>query len=93
MWVFEEKVNGQNLTDIINSTHENVKYLPNIKLPTNVVAVPDILKAVEGASLLVFVVPHQFVRGICRELIGKLEPNVRAISLIKVHYINLGSGR
>ena len=25
MWVFEEKVDGQNLTDIINTKHENVK--------------------------------------------------------------------
>jgi glycerol-3-phosphate dehydrogenase (NAD+) len=25
MWVFEEKVNGQNLTEIINTKHDNVK--------------------------------------------------------------------
>ena len=28
MWVFEEKVDGKNLTEIINTQHENVKYLP-----------------------------------------------------------------
>ena len=28
MWVFEEQVDGKNLTDIINTEHENVKYLP-----------------------------------------------------------------
>lgn len=28
MWVFEEQVNGRNLTEIINTEHENVKYLP-----------------------------------------------------------------
>lgn len=33
MWVFEENVNGRNLTDIINTDHENVKYLPGHKLP------------------------------------------------------------
>lgn len=37
MWVFEEMVNGSKLTEIINSTHENVKYLPGHKLPENVV--------------------------------------------------------
>lgn len=37
MWVFEETVNGRKLTDIINSDHENVKYLPGHKLPENVV--------------------------------------------------------
>lgn len=28
MWVFEEQVDGRNLTDIINTQHENVKYVP-----------------------------------------------------------------
>lgn len=37
MWVFEELVDGKKLTEIINETHENVKYLPNHKLPANVV--------------------------------------------------------
>lgn len=37
MWVFEENVDGRNLTDIINMEHENVKYLPGYKLPENVV--------------------------------------------------------
>ncbi|XP_030637899.1 glycerol-3-phosphate dehydrogenase 1-like protein isoform X2 [Chanos chanos] len=36
MWVFEENVNGRKLTDIINTEHENVKYLPGYKLPENV---------------------------------------------------------
>ncbi|ORE04961.1 NAD-dependent glycerol-3-phosphate dehydrogenase, partial [Rhizopus microsporus var. microsporus] len=32
-WVFEEQIDGRNLTDIINTEHENVKYLKGIKLP------------------------------------------------------------
>ncbi|POW10387.1 hypothetical protein PSHT_08803 [Puccinia striiformis] len=31
MWVFEEQVNGKNLTSIINENHENVKYLPGVQ--------------------------------------------------------------
>ena len=38
MWVFEETVNGRKLTEILNTDHENVKYLPGHKLPTNVVS-------------------------------------------------------
>lgn len=38
MWVFEEMVNGKKLTEIINTEHENVKYLPGHKLPKNVVS-------------------------------------------------------
>lgn len=39
MWVFEEMVDGRKLTEIINTDHENVKYLPGRKLPDNVVRV------------------------------------------------------
>ena len=83
MWVFEEVVQGRKLTEIINSTHENVKYLPNIPLPDNIVATPELLNSVEGASLLVFVIPHQFVKGVCEQLKNKIAPHCRAISLIK----------
>lgn len=38
MYVFEEMINGKKLTEIINETHENVKYLPGHKLPANVVS-------------------------------------------------------
>lgn len=38
MWVFEEMIDGKKLTEIINETHENVKYLPGHKLPENVVS-------------------------------------------------------
>ena len=40
MWVFEEMVNGSKLTEIINTSHENVKYLPGHKLPPNLVRSP-----------------------------------------------------
>ncbi|KAJ8354302.1 hypothetical protein SKAU_G00218690 [Synaphobranchus kaupii] len=83
MWVFEETVNGRKLTDIINTEHENVKYLPGYKLPDNVVAVPKLRDAAEGADLLVFVVPHQFIRKLCDEMVGCVSEKARGISLIK----------
>lgn len=43
MYVYEEMINGKKLTEIINETHENVKYLPGIKLPPNVVSCHDLL--------------------------------------------------
>ncbi|GKB98912.1 glycerol-3-phosphate dehydrogenase [NAD(+)] [Tanacetum coccineum] len=46
MWVFEESLpSGEKLTDVINRTNENVKYLPGIKLGNNVVADPDLENA------------------------------------------------
>lgn len=38
MFVYEEMIDGKKLTEIINETHENVKYLKGHKLPTNVVS-------------------------------------------------------
>ncbi|XP_011270240.1 glycerol-3-phosphate dehydrogenase, variant [Capsaspora owczarzaki ATCC 30864] len=83
MYVYEEVVNGRKLTEIINTEHENVKYLPGIKLPSNVVAVPDVVEAAKDANILVFVVPHQFVINICKSLHGKIAHDAKAISLIK----------
>lgn len=38
MFVYEEMIDGKKLTEIINTTNENVKYLPGHKLPKNVVS-------------------------------------------------------
>ena len=69
MWVFEEQVDGKNLTEIINTTHVNVKYLPGATLPDNIVAVPDLKAAAAGASILIFVLPHQFL--------GRIMPQIK----------------
>lgn len=38
---------------------------------------------VKDANMLVFVTPHQFMEGICKSLVGKVNGDVEAISLIK----------
>jgi glycerol-3-phosphate dehydrogenase len=42
MWVYEEEFEGSKLTELINSRHENPKYLPGISLGANTVADPDL---------------------------------------------------
>ncbi|XP_012683488.2 glycerol-3-phosphate dehydrogenase [NAD(+)], cytoplasmic-like [Clupea harengus] len=83
MWVFEEMINGRKLTEIINTEHENVKYLPGHKLPKNVVGVPEVVDAVKGADILVFVLPHQFIGKLCDQIKSHVKPGVIGISLIK----------
>jgi glycerol-3-phosphate dehydrogenase (NAD+) len=83
MYVYEEDVNGEKLTEIINKKHENVKYLPGVKLPENVVALADVRETVKDAHLLVFVMPHQFVKSLCRQMQGHLRQGAKAISLVK----------
>lgn len=83
MYVYEEMIDEKKLTEIINETHENVKYLPGHKLPSNVVAIPDVVEAAKEADILIFVVPHQFIRTLCSTLLGQIKPTAIALSLIK----------
>ncbi len=46
-------------------------------------AVPDLLDAVRGASVLIFVLPHQFLGRLLPTIKGKLRKGCKAISLIK----------
>ncbi|KAJ1656100.1 glycerol-3-phosphate dehydrogenase [Dispira simplex] len=92
MWVYEEYVNNHPLTYWINNHHENVKYLPGVHLPHNVVAESNLIKAVEGATILVFVLPHQFIRRTCEELKGHVSSECKAISLVKGLDMDGGSG-
>jgi len=83
MWVFEEEFEGRKLSEIINTEHVNKKYLPGIKIPENVVAIPSLEEAVNNATVLVFVVPHQYLKKICETIKPHLQPSVKVISLMK----------
>lgn len=83
MWVYEELIEGRKLTEIINEDHENVKYLPGHKLPENVIAVPELLDAAKACNVLVFVLPHQFLPRVCKQLKSNVPDGTIAISLIK----------
>merc|ERR1719230_1270614 len=54
MYVHEEMIDGKPLTEIINETNENVKYLKGAKFTPNVVACPKIEDAVDGATMVCF---------------------------------------
>ncbi|KIX00190.1 uncharacterized protein Z518_10328 [Rhinocladiella mackenziei CBS 650.93] len=73
----------QKLTRLINTFHENVKYLPGITLPHNVIANPSLTDAVKDSSILIFNMPHQFILNICKQLRGHILPFARGISCIK----------
>jgi len=88
MWVFEETVafggrTDRKLTEVINEEHENVKYLPGIKLPENVRAVADLAEACRDATLLIFVLPHQFLPRLLPTIREASHPSCRGVSLIK----------
>lgn len=86
MWVFEEVVDGKKLTEIINTEHENVKYLPGVELPHNLMAEPDPVAAVKDASILIFVLPHQFLPGLITKIKGNILPDAIGVCLIKGYF-------
>jgi len=71
------------LTEVINRLHENVIYLPGIPLPKSIIAQPDIKKCVTGATMMVFVIPHNFLAPIVPKMEGAFAKGAVGISLIK----------
>ena len=89
--VTSDSTNVTSLVDIINDTHENVKYLKGMKLPSNVIATSDIIKATEQADVLVFVVPHEFVAQTIAQMKGHCKDTCVFVSLTKgVHVSEQG---
>uniref|UniRef100_A0A3Q8UBN6 Glycerol-3-phosphate dehydrogenase [NAD(+)] n=1 Tax=Nephromyces sp. MMRI TaxID=2496275 RepID=A0A3Q8UBN6_9APIC len=90
IWVYEELIEGKKLTEIFNQKHENVKYLPGVPLPENLTAHSSLKDTIRDANLLVFVIPHQFLKSTC-ETIKAFNfnfTNTKAISLVKGLYID-----
>ena len=52
--------------------------------PCEQVGVPEVVDAVKGADILVFVLPHQFIGKLCDQIKSHVKPGVIGISLIKV---------
>lgn len=77
----------EKLTKLINVKRENVKYLPGVSIPPNVIACPDMLTACLDATLLIFVMPFQFLRPMLPTIAKVMHPKARGVSLIKeVHF-------
>jgi len=87
MYVHEEIVQHEGvdtpLTEVINKTNENVKYLAGAKFTPNVVAVPDITKACEGATMIGFCIPHQFLKPMIPAITAAAAPGAKCLSAIK----------
>lgn len=58
-------------------------YLPGYKLPSNIIAVPDLLEVVKDANCLVFCIPHQFLPKTLQQIKHHVLPDTYAISCIK----------
>lgn len=62
LWVREQDV----LQDIL-ANRENTAFLPGVKLPPGVKATPSLEEALEGANVVLFTVPSQYLRAVARD--------------------------
>ncbi|EOD19154.1 hypothetical protein EMIHUDRAFT_458800 [Emiliania huxleyi CCMP1516] len=77
LYVYEEMIDGKPLTEIINETNENVKYLKGAKFTPNVKAVPDLAEAVKGATMVCFCLPHQFLKPLMPTIKESVAPGAK----------------
>jgi glycerol-3-phosphate dehydrogenase (NAD(P)+) len=67
----------------INDQHTNSKFLPDAKLPENLLATTDIEEAVAGADVIVVGIPSQGFRNVLENVKAHIRPWVPVVSLSK----------
>ena len=83
MWTIHEEYEGENLTALINTHHENFKYLPGYTLSTNIIATENMEYAIRNADVLCFIIPHQFAEDTLNKMSPYVQSNAICISLTK----------
>jgi glycerol-3-phosphate dehydrogenase (NAD(P)+) len=71
------------LCDAINAASENTRYLPGVKLPKNVRSTDSIAAALDGAEMILFVVPSHATREVAREAAPFVREGVPIVSATK----------
>jgi len=71
------------LCDAVNATGENARYLPGAPLPKNLACTHDLGAAIDGARLIVFVVPSHGTREVARAAAPYVQRGVPVVSATK----------
>ncbi len=69
--------------DAINADRENREYLPGFDLPENLQATADMRSALDGAELVMSVVPTQWLRGVLEQAAPLLPKETPIVSCTK----------
>ncbi len=67
----------------MSSTRVNDVFLPGVSLPANVEPTADLGAALEGAGIVIGVMPSRFARTLYREMTPHLKPEMRFVSATK----------
>lgn len=68
---------------IVKNTRENIKFLPNIKLPDEIIITDSLKEALSGRDLVVLAVPSQFMRDVLKKMNNEDLKDKRFVSVTK----------
>jgi glycerol-3-phosphate dehydrogenase (NAD(P)+) len=71
------------LADQIRTTRENTPYLPGFQIAENVVPTDDLAEALDNASIVLLVIPTQFLRKVFQRMVPMLHPQTALVSAAK----------
>ncbi|WP_270646534.1 NAD(P)H-dependent glycerol-3-phosphate dehydrogenase [Paeniclostridium hominis] len=74
----------------VNSTRENVDYLPGVNIPKNIHITTDLKEAINDSSVIVLAVPSQAIRSVCKQI--KLFVNKNQILVDVAKGLEKGTG-
>ena len=78
LWVYET-----DLSERMSSTRENDLYLPGFHIPPNVAVTSDLAYALEGAAMVIGVMPSHLARGLYTRMLPFLRPDIILVSATK----------
>ena len=78
MWTLSQ---GQ--ADKINTTKENIDYLPGVLFPNNIKLTTNIEEAVSDSRLIILAVPSQAIRSVCKQIKEFVKPNQILVDVAK----------
>jgi len=78
LWVFEQEVKEQIETD-----HENKVFLPNIRLPENIIPSNDLEHVVKDKDLVLIVVPSHTMRDVTGKMKEFIHPDTIVVTASK----------
>jgi glycerol-3-phosphate dehydrogenase (NAD(P)+) len=78
LWVYEDFLAGR-----MRATRENDIYLPGIQIPPNVQVTNSLQEALEGAEIVLSVMPSHLVRQLYQQMLPFVNPGMRFVSATK----------
>jgi glycerol-3-phosphate dehydrogenase (NAD(P)+) len=78
LWAYEPEVLAS-----IRARHENELFMPGVRLPESVVATNDLGDALEGAEIVVTVMPSHVCRALYEQMLNHLRPQTIFVSATK----------